>query len=91
MTIKQLSRPEIKTVSGGSQFFPGYTYSPFIMGSVFSNFNQPGLNYGPISWYQPGYNGGYYGGCTPAPSPCTPPPAPPSCGSCSPSNHDHWL
>ncbi len=56
------------------------------------------FNYGPISWYQIGYGGGYHGGghhggghgggCIPAPRPCTPPPPPP-CGSCSPSNHDH--
>jgi len=84
MAINQLSQSETQTVSGGSQFFPGYAYSPFIMGSVFSYFNQPGLNYGPISWYNPGY----HGGCIPAPSPCTPPP-PPQCGSCQPSNHDH--
>lgn len=87
MAINQLSQAKTQNVSGGSQFFPGYATGPFIMGSVFSYFNQPGLNYGPISWYQSGYHGGYNGGCTPQPCPCTPPPPP--CGSCSPSNHDH--
>jgi len=88
MAINQLSTSETQTVAGGSQFFPGYPYNSFAMGSVFSVFNQPGINYGPISWYQPGFKGGYNGGCSPAPSPCTPPPPPP-CGSCQPSNHDH--
>jgi len=88
MAINQLSQLETQSVSGGSQLFLGYATGPFIMGSVFSCFNQHGLNYGPISWYNPGYNSGHNSGCTPAPRPCTPPP-PPSCGSCSPSNHLH--
>ncbi len=53
MAINQLSQSETQTVSGGSDFFPGYPYNPFSMGSVFSVFNQPGINYLPIGWYNP--------------------------------------
>lgn len=61
MTIHQLTLSDVSTVAGGSDFFPGYPAGPYITGSVFSYFNQPGLDYRPISWYHPGY--------TPTPSP----------------------
>jgi hypothetical protein len=61
MAINQLIHSETQSISGGSEFFPGYASGPYITGSVFSYFNQPGLDYRPISWYHPGY--------TPTPNP----------------------